>query len=139
MHIYKMYILLERNKDTELEKRLHGKTQSANESFNGTIQEPIPKTSFVTLHNLEFGVCDGVAHYNIRMKTSVLIYEKLNFVFCVYMLKDFKKRNLKRVTLAVQRGCPKNKLRRQILQDKKMSKNDKVLEKEDHIYVPGGF
>ena len=72
------------------------------------------------------------------MKTSVLIYEKLNFVFGVYLLKGFKKRNLKRVTLAIQGGCPKNKLRQQILQDKKMSKNDKVLEKEDPIYLPGG-
>ena len=48
--------MLERNKDTELEKCLHGRTQSANESFNGTIWKPIPKTTFVTLPNLEFGV-----------------------------------------------------------------------------------
>ena len=56
---------------------MHGKTQNANESFNGTIWERIPKNTFVTLPNLEFGVYDGVAHCNIRMKASVLIYEKL--------------------------------------------------------------
>ena len=54
-----------------------GKTQNANESFNGTTWERIPKNTFVTLPNLEFGVYDGVAHCNIRMKASVLIYEKL--------------------------------------------------------------
>ena len=116
---------------------MHGKTQNANESFNGTIWERIPKNTFVTLPNLEFGVYDGVAHCNIRMKASVLIYKKLYFVPVVYMLKGFKKRNLKRVNLVNQWASRKNKLRRQILQGKKISKNDKVLGKEDHIYVPG--
>ena len=37
---------------------MHGKTQNANESFNGTIWERIPKNTFVTLPNLEFGVYD---------------------------------------------------------------------------------
>ena len=70
-----------------------GKTQDANESFNGTIWKRIP------LPNLEFGVYDGVAHCNIRMKAPVLMYEKLNFVSMVYMLKRFRKCNLKRVNL----------------------------------------
>ena len=68
---------------------MHGKTQNANESFNGTIWERIPKNTFVTLPNLEFGVCVGVAHCSIRMKASVLVYEKFNFVSVVYMLKRF--------------------------------------------------
>ena len=75
-----MYIRLELRKDTELEKCLHGKTQNANESFNGTICQRIPKNTFVTLPDLEFGVCGGVAQCNIRLKASVLIYEKLNFI-----------------------------------------------------------
>ena len=70
------------------------------------------------------------------MNASVLIYEKLDFVSVVYMLKGFKKRNLKRVNLVNQRASRKNKLRQQILWGKKMSKNDKLLEK-DHRYVPG--
>ena len=70
------------------------------------------------------------------MKASVLIYEKLSFVLVVYMLKGFKKRNLKRVNLVNQRASRKSKLRRQILRGKKMSKNDKLLEKEGHMYVP---
>ena len=73
---------------------MHRKTQNANESFNGTIWKRIPKNTFVTLPNLEFGVYDGVAHYNITLKASVFVYEKLNFVSVVYMLKGFKKRNL---------------------------------------------
>ena len=69
---------------------MHGKTQNANESFNGTIWERIPKNTFVTLPNLEYGVYDGVTHRN-RMKASVLIYEKLNFAPVVYMLKGIEK------------------------------------------------
>ena len=69
-----------------------GKTQNPNESFTCTIWERFPKNTFVTLPNLEFGIYDYVARYNIRTKVSVLIYEKLNFVFVVYMLKGFKKR-----------------------------------------------
>ena len=107
-----------------------GKTQNANESFNGTIWERIPKNTFVTLPNLEFGVYDGVAHCNIRMKASVLIYEKLNFVSVVYMLKGFKKRNLKGVNLVNQRASRKNKLRQQILRGKKMSKMANYLKKK---------
>ena len=53
------------------------------------------------------------------------------------MLKGFKKHNLKRVNLVNQRASWKNKQRRQILRGKKMSKNGKLLEKENHIYVPG--
>ena len=109
---------------------MHGKTQNANESFNGTIWERIPKNTFVTLPNLEFGVYDGVAHCNIRMKASVLIYEKLNFVSVAYMLKGFKKRNLKRVNLVNQRASRKNKLKRQILRSKKCPKMTNYLKKK---------
>ena len=93
---------LELSKDTELEKFLLGKIQIVNESFNGTIWERIPKNTFATLPNLEFGAYDGVVHCNIRMKASVLIYEKLNFSSVIYILKRFKKRNLKRVNLVNQ-------------------------------------
>ena len=88
---------------------MHGKTQNTHESFNGTIWERIPKNTFVTLPNLEFGVYDGVAHCNIKMKASVLIYEKINFVPVVYMLKGFKNHNLKRVNLVNQQRVGKTK------------------------------
>ena len=79
------------------------------------------KNTFVTLPSLEFGVYDAAAHFNIGMKASVLIYEKLNFLPGVNMVKGCKKCNLKWGHLANQRLCPKNKLRRQILWAKKMS------------------
>ena len=131
-------IVLELSQDTELEKFLHSKTQNANESFNGTLWEHIPKKPFVTLPNLGCSPCDAVAHFN-GMKVSVLIFEKHNFAPGVYMLKDCGKRNLKRVNLVNQQAFPKNRLRQQILRAKKMSKNDKLLEKEGNLYIPRGF
>ena len=126
-------------KDTKFEKCLHGKIQNANESFNGKIWERVPKNASTELPNLEFGVYDAVAHFNIGIKASVLIYEKHNFAPGVYMLKGCKNIILKKINLTNSAECPKNKLRRQILWSRKMSKNDKLLEKEGHLYVPGRF
>ena len=112
-------MFLELSKNIEFEKFLLGESQNANKSFHGTIWERIPKNTFVTLPNLEFGVYDGVAHCNIRMKASVLIYEKLNFVSVVYMLKGLKKRNVKRVNLVNERASRENKLKQKILRGKK--------------------
>ena len=138
--IYKIRpIFLELSKDSELEKCLHGNAQNANESFNGTIWECVPKMTFVTLSNLEFGAYDVVANFNIEMGTSVLIYEKLNFVPGVHMLRGYNKYNKKRVNLTNQQITPKNKLRRQVLQAKKMTKSDNLIEKEGDLNIPGGF
>ena len=93
-------IFLELSKDRELEKCLHCKTENANESFNGTIWELIPKMTFVTLPNIEFGVYDAVANFNIGIKASVLIHGKLNFVPGVHMLRGCNKYNIKGVNLA---------------------------------------
>ena len=81
----------------------------------------------VTLPNFEY---DCVAHCNIRMKTSVLTFEKLNFVPVVYMLKGLRKRNLKRANLVNKRASWKNKLRWQILWGKKCPKMTHYLKKE---------
>ena len=93
----------ELSKDSELEKRLYGKTQNANESFNGTLWERIPKNTLVTLPNLQFGVYDAVARFNIGMKASVLIYVKLHIIPGVYMKRGCKKINIKRLSIANSR------------------------------------
>ena len=127
------------SKDSELEKCLHGKTQNANESFNGTIWDRIPKTNYVSLENLSFGVYDAVANFNIGMKSSVLIYEKLNMVPGVYTLRGCKRINVKRLRYAEYKENIKNKARRQILRAKKMKKNDHLVESEEKLYEAGGF
>ena len=78
------------------------------------------KNNFVTLPNLEFGVYNDVANFNIGMKALVLIYEKLNFPPSVHMLRGCNKYNIKRVNL--------------VLWAKKMIKSDKLIEQEDFKY-----
>ena len=51
---------------------LHGKTQNQNESFNSMIWDRIPKTRYVSLTQLELGVYDAVANFNIVKKVSDL-------------------------------------------------------------------
>ena len=45
-----------------LRKGLHRRTQNQNESFNVMIWELIPKTSYVSLTQLQLGVFDEVCH-----------------------------------------------------------------------------
>jgi len=51
-----------------LKKCLHGKTQNANESFNGTITNRVPKSTHVGLNVLSSGVYDAIAHFNYGEK-----------------------------------------------------------------------
>ena len=39
--------------------------QNQNESYNATVWDRIPKTTFVELKTFEIGVYDAVAHFNI--------------------------------------------------------------------------
>ena len=85
-----------------------------------------------------------MANFNIGMKASGSIYAKLNFVPGVYMLRGCNKYNIKRVNLANQQITPKRRrrrrvLRRRVMWAKKITKSDKLIEKEGDLYIPGGF
>ena len=70
----------ELSSDALLSKCLHGLTQNQNESFNGTIWERLPKTKYYSMTQLEFGVYDAVAYFNIGAKACILLYEKLKML-----------------------------------------------------------
>ena len=114
------------SKEEELEKCLHGKTQNANESFNGKIWERIPKVNYVSLPTLEFGVYDAVANFNVGRKATVLIYELLHMEPGKYTLNGCGNLNYKRLRLAKYRSDTVNKARRQLLRSKKMKKNGQI-------------
>ena len=54
-----------------LKKCIHGKTQNANESFNGTIWNRIPKATHVGLSTLCSGVYDAVSHLKYGQKAAL--------------------------------------------------------------------
>ena len=103
------------------------------------IWERVPKCNYVSLPNLEFGVYDAVANFNVGMKASILIYEKLDMIPGRYSLRGCKQINMKRIKFSEYQIDKKNKVRRQFLRAKKLKKSDKILENEDKLYEAGGF
>ena len=79
------------SEDNELERCLHGKTQNANESFNGTIWERIPKRKYVSPSSLEVGVYDAVRNFNITENFSrVKMTQMLESFYSVYTDTDVR-------------------------------------------------
>ena len=95
--------------DELLNKCLHGKTQNHNECLNGMIWERLPKTRFCSLVQLELGVYDAIANFNIGRKASVLIYEKLGVCPGKNMLCGSKRLNRKRLVFLCTRTPPQSK------------------------------
>ncbi|GFU98306.1 uncharacterized protein TNCV_3005901 [Trichonephila clavipes] len=60
-----------------LKKCLHGRTQNRNESFNKCIWERIPKTVFVGIETLKFGVMDAVICFNDGYVSRIKVFEAL--------------------------------------------------------------
>ena len=70
-----------------LKKCLHGKTQNANESFNGMIWNRIPKATHVGINNLSLGVYDAIAHFNYGMKATLDVFKMLNIEPGIYTMQ----------------------------------------------------
>ena len=98
-------ILADLSSDALLEKCLHGLTQNQNESFNVTIWNRIPKGTYVGLRQLEIGVYDAIAHFNIGSKAAVLIFEKLGMRLGQHMLKGCFSKNILRTINARRSTC----------------------------------
>ncbi|GFU83783.1 uncharacterized protein TNCV_1694531 [Trichonephila clavipes] len=60
-----------------LKKCLHRRTQNPNESFNKCFWERIPKTVFVGIETLKFGVMDAVICFNDGYVSRIKVFEAL--------------------------------------------------------------
>ena len=69
-------ILVQLSNDSLLQKCIHGKTQNQNESFKVTIWRRVPKHTYIGLHQFELGVYNGVSHYNVGSKATLLMFEQ---------------------------------------------------------------
>ena len=98
---------------------LHGKTQNQNESFNATIWERIPKSTYVSLKHLKLGVHDAVSNFNIGQKASVLLYEKLKMIPGVFTIQGCIRLNRNRLSLSQYKNAYKNNLQHKKLRGKK--------------------
>ena len=118
-------ILADLSSDALLEKCLHGLTQNQNESFNGTIWNRIPKGTYVGLRQLEIGVYDGIAHFNIGSKAAVLIFEKLGRRPGQHMLKGCFRKNTSRTINVRRQSTISKETRRHYNRTAKKRKSDK--------------
>lgn len=62
--------------DDLLMKCLHGKTQNANECFNGMIWQRAPRESYVSLPSVKFTLYDAVSHFNNGNRSTLDILNK---------------------------------------------------------------
>lgn len=121
-----------------LNKCLHGLTQNQNESFNA-IWDRVPKSRYVSFSQLELGVYDAVANFNIGRKASISTYEKLNMAPGIYSLNGCKTINRKRLFASTYKNCESTIKRRKIRRGKTKRKDDKNEEKDGKSYEPGAF
>ena len=122
-----------------LGKCLHGKTQNANESFNGMIWDRVPKSTHVGLDILSVGVYDAVAHFNYGKKAAIDIIELLKIDPGVHMTNSCRTVNTRRKLSSIYRMSEKLKKRRKILRHSKKKTQDKNIDIEGPTYEPGGF
>ena len=91
-------IYLDLIKADELSKCLLGKTQNQNESYNGTLWERIPKSTYVGIDKLRLGVYDSIVNFNDGRQGTIDIFTKLGMnpgrytTLCCYLLN--KRRRL---------------------------------------------
>ena len=126
-----------------LKKCLHGMTQNANESFNGTIWNWIPKATHVGLSTLGSGVYDAVSHFNYGQKDFDTIRQKaldtirlLDIDLGIYMTKCCGNIDKKRKHQSIYKALSPKKKRRKILRHSSKKRNDKVAE---HLMKQGFF
>ena len=118
-----------------LVKCLHGKTQNANESFNGMIWNRVPKAT----HILTFGVYDAIAHFNYGAKASLDILKLLNVEPGIYMTQMADLVNKERKQSSSYRMSDPVKKRRKVIRHRRKKKQDTNIEAEGTSYEAGGF
>lgn len=123
-----------------LEKCLHGKTQNANESFNGIIWQRIPKEVFVSLQTVKLGAYDAVIQFNDGFKGCLKILEGLSIRNPgAFTVKGYKKLDASRICDSKRHGTPIIKRRRKILRAIRKNKTTALKSADGEVYKPGGF
>ena len=126
-------IFKELSNEDLLKKCLHRMTQNQNESFNAMIWSRIPKSTYVSFSQLQLGVYDAVANFNIGRKASILIFEKLNMIPGKYCLEGCRKINEKRLSASKYVNLEATKKRKKIRRGRAKTKNEKIMLKMDNL------
>ena len=126
-------------KRENLAKCLHGRTQNANESFNGMIWNRIPKANHVGINTLSLGVYDAIAHFNDGAIAAYKILKSVGIKPGKHMVSGLQLQNTVRKRLSAFRMSQNQLKRRKIIRSTRKKKSDKNIEQEGTTYEAGGF
>lgn len=97
-----------------LEKCLHGKTQNANESFNGVLWKRVPKNNFVGLDTFRCGAWDAVVQFNEGFHGLLRVFKVLGVDPGVHTTAGYAVLDLDRKQDASRLSTPSAKLKRKL-------------------------
>lgn len=126
-------------KRENLSKCLHGRTQNANESFNGMVWNRVPKANHVGLGLLSFAVYDAIAHFNEGGIAAYNIFTKMNMDPGKYTVRGLNLQDIVRKRRSAYRMSSPQKKRRKVIRHLRKAKQDKQIEQEGKTYEYGGF
>lgn len=124
---------------TLLSKCLHGKTQNANESFNGILWKYVPKEIFVELQTLKLGAWMAVIQFNAGFQGLLDVLKVLGFYPGVNVCKKFQELDKERIVESRRHSLPNAKVARKINKQNKKRKLAKAEQKEGITYKCGEF
>ncbi|XP_064470221.1 uncharacterized protein LOC135384970 [Ornithodoros turicata] len=106
-----------------LRKCLHGKTQNANESFNGVLWQRLPKSNFVGLNTFMNGASDAVMQFNEGFIGLLCVFRGLDIDPGYYTVQGYTKLDNERVTEARRLSTPAANRQRKIRRAQRKKKN----------------
>lgn len=122
-----------------LKKCIHGQTQNPNESLNSVIWNRLPKTVFVGLKTLHFGVYDAIASYNEGYIVKCDTIKRLRINLGKNMVQAMLRADKDRVYWAQHHSQELFKKSRQSRRQKKRKVEDEEANVDDPSYGPGLF
>ena len=103
------------------------------------IWEHIPKTSYVSLSQLQLGVFDVISNFNNGPRVSILIYEFMNIILSKYTLLRCNRINKARLLASEYDSSEPIKNQQKIRWRKPKQKDDKNEQKEGETSKAGAF
>lgn len=125
--------------DELLSKCLHGKTQNANECFNGMVWQRVPKDVYVSLPILLFGLYDAVIQFNDGNRGILDVLQQAGIEPGHYTRIACLTSDSRRMAKAARASGVGTKQARKKMRASARSKGDRAASKEGASYEPGGF
>ncbi|GFY28364.1 CCHC-type domain-containing protein [Trichonephila clavipes] len=107
-----------------LRKCLHGKTQNANEAFNGCLWNVVPKEIFVELQTFSLGSYIAVITFNKGFKGLLSVLEALDIKIGSYTLRGYAAIDQTRIEDSKRHSLPSAKVKRKKFE---LLKREKLL------------